>query len=120
MKSKLALWDTRELRIFSGFLTILLLLGKITDLSFSFGAYLFVLVLLIFTKAEEVQEVREGLSDVNVENKQEIIILQRIYLRNDKKFHRKVYLFNRFITFFLMAWIAIYDILVNMKVIDPI
>lgn len=120
MKSVLALLDIKELMILSGLLTFILILGKFTNLSFSYGEYFFVLVFFGISKIVDVKEVQADLSTLNLGENRQIIVLEKVILFKDEKLHRKLYLFKRFVAFLLLALVIIQDVLVNMKIIDPI
>lgn len=114
MKSNLALLDLKEFKKLSGILSFVAWASIAFDLKISFLAYIVLMLLLVLTNSQPVESIQEGALN------SETFVLKKVYLRNSKTFQRKMYYFNRIGLMTFIAAVAVYDILVNMKVIDPI
>lgn len=114
MKTNLALLDFKELKMLSGILCLVVWASKVFDFEISFLAYIVFILSLVLNNTQPVESVQEGGLD------SETFVLKKVYLRNSKTFQRKLYYFNRIGLMIFIAAVAAYDILVNMKVIDPI
>ncbi|WP_415063177.1 hypothetical protein [Bdellovibrio sp.] len=118
MKSNLALLNMKESRVLAVPIFVIGVLAIVTDLQFSLKAYLMIWFLFIMSKSEPVEAVQEGFA-LGLDTK-DLIILKRVYMLNNEKFHKRLYYFNRFGTFMLLAGVILHDVLVYLKIIDPV
>ncbi|WP_415063184.1 hypothetical protein [Bdellovibrio sp.] len=120
MKTNLALVNIKESRFLAGLLTLVGILNIVTDLQVSLKGYIIVFFLLILSKSEPVEEVQDGLVALNMSADKDLIAIKRVYVFNNKNFHKRLYYFNRAVVFILLAGFILHDVLVYLKIIDPV
>ncbi len=119
MKFNLALLNMKESKALAGPLFVIGVLAIVTDLQFSLKAYLMIWFLFIMSKSEPVEAVQVDSAALGLDTK-DLIILKRVYMFNNEKFHKRLYYFNRFGAFMLLAGVILHDVLVYLKIIAPV
>ncbi len=118
MKTNLYIVNIKESRIISGLLSIVFILSMVTGLQVSMTGYMMVLFLFVMSKCEPVEAVQGGAA-LGLETK-DLFILKRVFMFNNENFHKRLYYFNRFGTFMILAGVILHDVLVYLKIIDPV
>ncbi len=120
MKTNLYIINIKEFRKLSGLLLIGIMLSMVANLQFSLKGYIIILFLFVMSKSEPVEEVSEVASSFDLGSNKDILRLKKIYLLDSVKFHTRLYYFNRFVTYILLAGVILHDVLVNLRIIDPV
>lgn len=117
MQSNLVLIDTTEFRYLCGIFSTISIFALIADMKLSLPGYIIVLLLLLIAKAKPVEELQDSLPAVDRAEAKDIVVLKKVYLRDSKKFQKRLYYFNRIGIFLILAGIITHDVLVNLKII---